>query len=739
MATIVPKKEFRESVAQVLLYAALITPLIVGSSFSIFPFIFPKVMYFEIVAGLLAAVLTPIILKKKLYSVTNIYAYAMGTYAVVLGISGITAFDSSRAFWSNFERMTGIVFIWFAILFSVLVTAYFSANINKLRGFLSYLVGISVVVAFSGIIQRFDSTFLMHQGTRVAGTFGNPIYLGGFCAQLALIAGYLAYINRDKAVKWWYLFAVLANSIAIYLSGTRSALVGLFGALVIIGMYGGSRLWMHGKKQLVVSLLIGIGAVVGILFALPHYIPSLQGTMLERMTNVSSALSTTGSTRLIAWKIAIKGFLERPVFGWGPENFFFVFNKYYDPKSLLHGSYETWFDHAHNAVFDVLVTQGFVGFAVYLFQYGLILWMCYKTRSADENENILSVVLAGIFVLHFIHNFFVFDHPGSYVEFYALGAIVAARYVVMKRTQVLNTNEPQIRNVGEAAGHMVSVAAILLTVYVVVPSFRQNYLDLKAQVAAGTDLNVTQKYFKEALAVNGPHMTDVLMDVGRIGQRIPLVVNGGQSFLSIPMFKNYYDFTFQSLDQVISKYEPGNVLAAIMKGQLLMNVAQTGNVAAIEEGSAAFKYATSLSPDRQQIAYSWAHLLLMKNDVAGAKKLLEGVNAKEPGIGIGHWYLALIYIDTEPEKAADEVDLALKNGHNITAPENRLLAGLAYKRAGRTQKAVELFTLGINDAATRNWNAELVLAADSTLAEMKLVEEQKKLRALFPEVFKIKK
>lgn len=737
MATIAPKKDFRESVARILLYAALITPLIVGSSFSIFPFIFPKVMYFEVVVGLFAAVMIPLMIKHERYSVKNIYAGALGVYALALGVSGVFAFDSSRAFWSNFERMTGIVFIWSAILFSVLATAYLSANISKLRGFLSYLVGISVVVAMTGIAQRLDPTILMHQGTRVAGTFGNPIYLGGFSAQFALIAGYLAYINRDKGIKWWYLFALLVNASAIYFSGTRSALVGLAGALLIIGLYGCSRLWIQGKKKLVISAVLGAAAVFAVLFTLPRFIPALQGTMLARVTNIEGALSTTGSTRLIAWKIAIKGFLERPVFGWGPENFFFVFNKYYDPKSLLHGNYETWFDHAHNAVFDVLVTQGFIGFALYLFQYGLIVWMCVKTRGADEHENILSVVLIGIFALHFIHNFFVFDHPSSYVEFYALGAIVAARYIALVRGNAAAAAQP--RKLSDTASYVISATAILLTIYIVVPSFRQNYLDLKAQIAAGTDLNVTQQYFKEALAVNGPHTTDVLIDVARIGQRIPVVVNGGQSFLSVPMFKNYYDFTLQSLDQVLGTYEPGNVLAAIMKGQLLMNVAQAGNAVAIEQASAAFKYAASLSPDRQQIAYSWAHVLLMKNDVKGATDLLEAANAKEPGIGIGHWYLALIYIDSDAVRAALEIDLAAKYGHNIAAPENRLLAGLVYTRAGQLQKAAELFVLAINDPATRNWNQEMVIAADSTFAGLKLVDDQKKLHAQFPDVFKTKK
>jgi tetratricopeptide (TPR) repeat protein len=390
-------------------------------------------------------------------------------------------------------------------------------------------------------------------------------------------------------------------------------------------------------------------------------------------------------------------------------------------------------------VFDVLVTQGVFGFVVYLFQYGIIIWMCFKTRGTDENENILSVVLVGIFALHFIHNLFVFDHPGSYVEFYALGAIVAARYIVSKRAQKISAAEPTVLGKSDTAGYIISVVAILLTAFVVVPSFRQNYLDLQAQIAASTDLNVSQQYFKEAIAVGGPHTVDVLMDIGRVGQRIPLIVNGNQSFLTVPMFKNYYDLSLQSLDQVIRVYQPGNVLAAIMRGQMLMNVVQAGDMTAFSGANAAFEYATKLSPDRQQIAYSWAHLLLFKNDVEGAKKLLEATNAKEPGIGVGHWYLALIYVDTGINKAAIEIDLAAQNGHDIAAPENRLLSGLIYSRAGQFEKALPLFSTAINDTNTRNWSAEFVVAAENTFAKMKVVDLQTKIRAQFPEVFKTKK
>jgi hypothetical protein len=50
--------------------------------------------------------------------------------------------------------------------------------------------------------------------------------------------------------------------------------------------------------------------------------------------------------------MALKGIAERPVLGWGQENFNYVFNKYYNPQMF---GQEEWFDRTHNVVLDWLI------------------------------------------------------------------------------------------------------------------------------------------------------------------------------------------------------------------------------------------------------------------------------------------------------------------------------------------------------------------------------------------------
>ena len=61
--------------------------------------------------------------------------------------------------------------------------------------------------------------------------------------------------------------------------------------------------------------------------------------------------------------MAIKGFKEKPILGWGQEGFNYVFNKYYDPALY---PYEPWYDRAHNAFLDWLMAGGLPAFLLYL-------------------------------------------------------------------------------------------------------------------------------------------------------------------------------------------------------------------------------------------------------------------------------------------------------------------------------------------------------------------------------------
>ncbi len=125
--------------------------------------------------------------------------------------------------------------------------------------------------------------------------------------------------------------------------------------------------------------LAGLGVVVYALFAGRTSIEHIPGGRL-----LSTSLSAiSAQTRTWSWGAAWKGFLERPIFGWGPENFSTVFDKFFDSRFFTPGqTTETWFDRAHSLVFDTLVANGLVGFIAYLSIFAIIFYEILKRRRA---------------------------------------------------------------------------------------------------------------------------------------------------------------------------------------------------------------------------------------------------------------------------------------------------------------------------------------------------------------------
>jgi tetratricopeptide (TPR) repeat protein len=135
-----------------------------------------------------------------------------------------------------------------------------------------------------------------------------------------------------------------------------------------------------------------------------------------------SLSDTSNQARQYIWPVAISGALERPILGWGQENFNYIFNKDYNPLMWKH---EQWFDRAHNVFLDWFVASGFVGLITYLALYVLFLIAVWKSDLSIGQKSVLTGLIGG----YAVHNIFVFDNLASYVFFFALlgfgGSLVA--------------------------------------------------------------------------------------------------------------------------------------------------------------------------------------------------------------------------------------------------------------------------------------------------------------------------
>jgi hypothetical protein len=104
-------------------------------------------------------------------------------------IAALTGVSFTRSFWSNYERMQGVVDLahWF-LLFVVMLSV-----IRGRRQWLvvfNVVVGVGLVAAFLGVAQRFDVRVIsiLREESRLTGTLGNATYVGAHMAIVAILA-----------------------------------------------------------------------------------------------------------------------------------------------------------------------------------------------------------------------------------------------------------------------------------------------------------------------------------------------------------------------------------------------------------------------------------------------------------------------------------------------------------------------------------------------------------------------
>ncbi|MBL7045857.1 MAG: O-antigen ligase family protein, partial [Parcubacteria group bacterium] len=212
--------------------------------------------------------------------------------------------------------------------------------------------------------------------------------------------------------------------------------------------------------------------------------------VLSRLASISIS---EGDPRFAVWNMGYQAFKERPILGWGQENFIFAFNKYYDPKIY---DQEPWFDRVHNIFFDWLVAGGILGLVSYLGLYFFslyYLWFGGKSVFSTAEKSIFTGVFAG----YFFHNLFVFDNIASYVLFFSVLAYIHHRVVSGKEAP--SYSEYSRSSINRLVVPAVSVLLIASVYLLNVPGVLQARALLKALSPNQEGVSKNLELFRDAL------------------------------------------------------------------------------------------------------------------------------------------------------------------------------------------------------------------------------------------------
>lgn len=405
-AFLIRNKNLLIKTIKLLLYLSLLMPIVVGINY-LFPYVFPKAIFFMAlveIAFVLYVLL--LVIDKNYLPQLNLLLVGLEVWLASLTLSTFLAVDPSLAFWSKAERMDGLFWYLHLFLFLVMVIRVFQEEMMRFLTVVSLTGGVVGVVA---LISKYFP-FLLNLGNqdRLAGSFGNPAFLATYFLVLFFLNLIAYFLSQDA---WKKIFLVLAgfSFLLVFLSGTRGAYVGLLGGL---GLFGLLVLLFQPRKYLR-AVLVGFGALLLLLGSF-YFLPGLWQKLSPFLASRIYALWEIPKPRLIAWQIGWNAFLERPIWGWGLENFLYAFNQHFIPE--IHTYEAALFDRPHNKIIDLLVTQGIVGLLIYLFLFGglSLSFLRFLWRHRDEEQKVLVYSLfLGLLGAYFVQNLVLFEMPTS--------------------------------------------------------------------------------------------------------------------------------------------------------------------------------------------------------------------------------------------------------------------------------------------------------------------------------------
>lgn len=388
-------------------------PLMVFDSF-FFPFITSKAFYFRILVEIAVAAWAVLALLDREYRPRFSWlGVAVLAFVAWMFIADAFALNAAKAFWSNFERMEGWVFLAHLVGFFFASSAVLRVE-RAWRGWFYTSLIVSVILSGYGLLQL-NGSLAIHQGSvRIDASLGNSAYFAVYLLFSVFVALWLALTEKRTWLKWSLMSLAILETILLFYTGTRGTIVGFILALMFVA--GLAAFTQRGRvRAWSIGIFIFISILAGSIF-LAKDSSLVQGSYI--LQRVSSITFNDLEVRHTIWNMALQGALERPLTGWGQEGFNFIFNKYYDPS--LHAQ-EPWFDRAHNAFIDWLIAGGLPAFLLYLSLFGLAFVLLWESPHLSFPER---VALTGALIGYGIHNLFVFDNLSSYVYFFAILALI---------------------------------------------------------------------------------------------------------------------------------------------------------------------------------------------------------------------------------------------------------------------------------------------------------------------------
>ena len=464
------------SVIRILLALVMVTPLIVMTDplpHTLFPYVVGKALWSRTLIEIALGLWIILVLRDSSYRFPKSWILAvLGIYVLIALLATFFSVSPSRSLWSTYERMQGWVDLahWFTFVVVLVSTHRTWAHWRTL---LNINLGVSVVIGLLGLTQFFDIRLFdyLQYRDRLDITLGNPTYVGGYMLVSFFIAtafltqslldrsaaetrgraverrrrrraqraGGLSSIPPERLWRSFWIAAMALSLVMVFLSGTRSAALALAAGVLALGI--GYAIW-GPSGRLRITAIVATAAVAALVAVVTIFILvragtdterlDIPGTMIERLLN-TGVRDRSVEGRIAAAQVGAEAFLDRPLLGWGPENYTVGYDRHVQPEAFAKGAVS--FDQAHNKLIDELTTKGLLGLLGYM-----VLWVALavvfvlKARYLPAGRQIFAFLVGAALIGYFTQNLFLFDTPGTVVHLYVMvGFVIFLEGMVLKR------------------------------------------------------------------------------------------------------------------------------------------------------------------------------------------------------------------------------------------------------------------------------------------------------------------
>ena len=205
-----------------------------------------------------------------------------------------------------------------AVLLLIWLIANRPAQPRRRALFAGIVVLAGAVAAARGVREWIPEALSNNPVWRVFGGFYNPTVFAAFLVLVIPLAGALAFRTRETAYRVLWTFIGLLMTFALYLTGSRGGWLAfgvealVFGALLVV---------TSPRRRVLV--MVGVPVLLVLLGG-----PLLLRPMRERLFPTVPREEQSNAFRVLTWRATTQMAAARPILGFGPGTFQYVFPRY---------------------------------------------------------------------------------------------------------------------------------------------------------------------------------------------------------------------------------------------------------------------------------------------------------------------------------------------------------------------------------------------------------------------------